>query len=905
MSDEKEAKSEKKEVPDPEKTVFGGRKPLTVSNDVSAEFFELCSGLEVGELVTVPMFQLSDVMSAIELLEPKMDVGVNSHSIKTLQSAIQQGLYEEDMPMQLAIMDATIAMLVAWLEGSSLGTTLWTNVMLTNVHSMDHPMFYSFSAGMNLLVRNIYSLINNVGNLEELPEDFNPQSHFMGTKYTPRDEIINLMRNQMECIRSAGEFWNNKTGSLRVLQISSAVASRLDFIAILLEIMAVLVPPEIEDPNYAHKIHLGNTVIDEKDYEAFVEGGQVGKTVEKAAKNKDKTEAAETVQQVKTKVEKNNKKGNGKKGNKKKDKKKGKQAGGEKVDKNVEEVIDSIHQDKLQQKKEQEKPKSSPKSLEKKIQPGGKKNDQNKEEGEEKPKESPCCSGLYCDEANDVDEEEIDDEDYEYEEIIQFTPDFAKAGMLAQKFIKCCEHIEHTYHLGRRGPDDLDLDYTWLMPFDAKACVRLIPACFPRNVKIPTRKEAVRWWRNCAQRILDISHCTPNSVKDVYSMFYFAQMFTFNSCVFTKSLLQVCMFPVDNHLLGKSMTIGEPIEVALKTGFIPQVLVKDSPVYNDQIACNLYDTFMNNMMKCIITSYSSFGCNLTRQRDRLEMAIEELAQLQFHAGKLETRTDEVMLASNMIDEKQQNVSFHSVATFVFHNLLAIIHYYFELGFYMDLYVPYEFPYMFWFLGDVDARWMLTTLERSQEIQINYWKGCSLSTSVNPRHQKEKQQKEEQLKKRLAGLQCSIMNQFAMTMISKGIIKMSVVLVRKGMVKIPEGGEEAERLRFERRFECLQNLGPPLTVTYEQYKLTSGIDALYEEDISLLISSACDHFASAKAQLEKMDIAIEQNRDTINLHRIAKANLVATNLLKLGLKDRKMEWGFYEDYPIYPYLKISN
>ena len=105
-------------------------------------------------------------------------------------------------------------------------------------------------------------------------------------------------------------------------------------------------------------------------------------------------------------------------------------------------------------------------------------------------------------------------------------------------------------------------------------------------------------------------------------------------------------------------------------------------------------------------------------------------------------------------------------------------------------------------------------------QLSIYLG-SLSTSVNPRHQKEKQQKEEQLKKRLAGLQCSIMNQFAMTMISKGIIKMSVVLVRKGMVKIPEGGEEAERLRFERRFECLQNLGPPLTVTYEQYKLTSG------------------------------------------------------------------------------------
>lgn len=144
--------------------------------------------------------------------------------------------------------------------------------------------------------------------------------------------------------------------------------------------------------------------------------------------------------------------------------------------------------------------------------------------------------------------------------------------------------------------------------------------------------------------------------------------------------------------------------------------------------------FLNYMTKLAIQVYSSFGCNLSRQRDRLEMAINDLGAIQFHAGHLENRTDAVLMEAKVIVgklceliksnplnlqivEREDNPQFHSVATFVFHNLLAIMHHYLELGFRMELYVPYEFTYMYWYMGEVEARWMLTTMERSHEIML--------------------------------------------------------------------------------------------------------------------------------------------------------------------------------------------
>ena len=76
-------------------------------------------------------------MSAIELMDPKMDAGMlenqSNAKIKSLQQAIDEKLIKIDdftMEEKLAIVDQTYCNLVTWLDGASLAQTLFTNLYL-------------------------------------------------------------------------------------------------------------------------------------------------------------------------------------------------------------------------------------------------------------------------------------------------------------------------------------------------------------------------------------------------------------------------------------------------------------------------------------------------------------------------------------------------------------------------------------------------------------------------------------------------------------------------------------------------------------------------------------------------------------------------------------------------------
>uniref|UniRef100_A0A8R1E3H1 Protein MAK10 homolog n=2 Tax=Caenorhabditis japonica TaxID=281687 RepID=A0A8R1E3H1_CAEJA len=592
------------------------------SEDISAVFFELCDKLEIGELVTSSNFRLSEVMSAIELAEPKMDVGVGSDKILSLESARENGTFAEDYPLHLAVIDATLSMLVAWLEGSSLASTIWTNILLLECSNVNHKTYTPLVNGINLLVRNIHALVSSVGNLEELPEDFNPQEIFQNTQFPSRDDVVGALRKRSAELTEEGKKLKVKTKRAEEVEIRLAIATRLELVAGFLEILGWLVPPDIEDPNY------------HQNYSLY--------TTPKSSLKKDHV---------------------------------------------------NVNENENDNENENENTKSAD--------------------------PTPDCDDVdeICDEEDDLYDDDVE---------IRFFPNFTSAAVAAERLAKSAQAIHETVKFGRHSPDGVDGDYTWLPCFDQKACIHFIPACFPRSVTIPSRKNAACWLVHCARRIHDLSITTPSSTRDLNHLFYYARTFTLTGCVLTRSLLQICMFPADNHLCGDPhRTLAAPIELSLKQQYEPQIQDKESPVYKDDEAQQLYLRFINYMVKASISVYTSLGCNLSRQRDRLEIAIEELGAMQCHAMKVEERIDEVLVAEGIVEKKEDNISYNSISTFVFHNMVAVIHHYYEIGFRMDLYVPYEFTYIFWFLSEVEAKWMLTTMERSHEIQIKTWKASEL------------------------------------------------------------------------------------------------------------------------------------------------------------------------------------
>ncbi|KAG8181137.1 hypothetical protein JTE90_002497 [Oedothorax gibbosus] len=145
--------------------------------DVTKEFFTATEELNLRLLQR--MFGLFEAMSAIEMMDPKMDAGMmcNRGNKKVLnfdQALKASKLKIKDLTVeeQIGIIDATLACLVTWLEGHSLAQTVFTNLYLQKPHLVEDKIIQAFSIHSLKLLEVIREFVNKAGVYEE--EDFQP-----------------------------------------------------------------------------------------------------------------------------------------------------------------------------------------------------------------------------------------------------------------------------------------------------------------------------------------------------------------------------------------------------------------------------------------------------------------------------------------------------------------------------------------------------------------------------------------------------------------------------------------------------------------------------------------------------------------------------------------------------------
>ena len=120
------------------KTTNYNRKDLYNWKLVTNDFMEASKDLELGELLHDNMFGLFEAMSAIEMMDPKMDAGMaKAGNIKrrkplSFNEAIDKKVLPWDSitaPDFITNFDHTMACVVTWLEGHSLAQTVFTNLV--------------------------------------------------------------------------------------------------------------------------------------------------------------------------------------------------------------------------------------------------------------------------------------------------------------------------------------------------------------------------------------------------------------------------------------------------------------------------------------------------------------------------------------------------------------------------------------------------------------------------------------------------------------------------------------------------------------------------------------------------------------------------------------------------------
>ncbi|VDP19397.1 unnamed protein product [Soboliphyme baturini] len=116
---------------------------------ITNQFKEAARGLDLGELVRDNTFSLYEGMSAVELMDPKMDPGMLHKRSKCLgfDGAVKCGrLKLKNIPCEelVSIMDAMLASFVTWLEGHSTVLTIFTNLYLHKPHLIEDRNMKAF-----------------------------------------------------------------------------------------------------------------------------------------------------------------------------------------------------------------------------------------------------------------------------------------------------------------------------------------------------------------------------------------------------------------------------------------------------------------------------------------------------------------------------------------------------------------------------------------------------------------------------------------------------------------------------------------------------------------------------------------------------------------------------------------
>ncbi|KAK2171644.1 hypothetical protein NP493_1045g00034 [Ridgeia piscesae] len=156
--------------------------------DITEDFTTACTDLKLGELMHDANFGLFEAMSAIEMMDPKMDAGMmcnQRHSrVTSLQQGIEMGLVKvkgltgQEMT---GIIDDTLACLVTWLEGHSLAQTVFTNLYLHDPSLLEDCHIKAYSLCMLKIVESVRDIVNRAAVFEE--EDFQPMMY--GFKTVP------------------------------------------------------------------------------------------------------------------------------------------------------------------------------------------------------------------------------------------------------------------------------------------------------------------------------------------------------------------------------------------------------------------------------------------------------------------------------------------------------------------------------------------------------------------------------------------------------------------------------------------------------------------------------------------------------------------------------------------------
>lgn len=166
----------------------------TVWADVSPFFDTVCRELEVGELIHGENFNLFEAMSALEIMDPKMDSGMTSCGYNSVEEAIESGAAPIKLHLlqTIDVMDHLLACEATWHKGHSLAQTVFTCLYLLNVErTSPNSLLHAYCKVTRVTCNLIRSFVSLSRTHEE--EDFFTMAFGLPLKGDGDDKCLSIL----------------------------------------------------------------------------------------------------------------------------------------------------------------------------------------------------------------------------------------------------------------------------------------------------------------------------------------------------------------------------------------------------------------------------------------------------------------------------------------------------------------------------------------------------------------------------------------------------------------------------------------------------------------------------------------------------------------------------------------
>uniref|UniRef100_A0A8C5RLA5 N-alpha-acetyltransferase 35, NatC auxiliary subunit n=1 Tax=Laticauda laticaudata TaxID=8630 RepID=A0A8C5RLA5_LATLA len=136
----------------------------------------------IFSFLNILSFGLFEAMSAIEMMDPKMDAGMIGNQVNrkvlNFEQAIKDGtikVKDLSLPELIGIMDTCFCCLITWLEGHSLAQTVFTCLYIHNPDFIEDPAMKAFALGILKICDIAREKVNKAAVFEE--EDFQSMTY--------------------------------------------------------------------------------------------------------------------------------------------------------------------------------------------------------------------------------------------------------------------------------------------------------------------------------------------------------------------------------------------------------------------------------------------------------------------------------------------------------------------------------------------------------------------------------------------------------------------------------------------------------------------------------------------------------------------------------------------------------